>query len=609
MITRGFRSIHSRLFLLFLTCMTVILILVSFLYYTRAISIIHSKISDIAEKNISQTAGLFDLMLEGYNSVTKSLNGNYELTRLLQENSGNPAVSVINERWITNIIGAAYYSRKEIVGIHIITNAGKVYSYEKQFAGVIDINYAQTDWYSKLKASSGNMVWLGMYDRSPINTLQQDQVFVFGRQLYDLTDYKSIGIIVIETDPTPITEALSNVSISPDSKVYITGVNDVVIASNGEQGDKLPEFTELPMPTDEQAIIVDDKSDQLIVAAKTSLADWTIYGLTPKSDFNAEINQTRLYLIVVVLVLIVLSTVLASIVSRTIASPLKLLIREMKKVELGNFSGSVNVNSFDEINSLVSSFNRMVHRMDELIERIKVSSVSEKNAQLQALQSQVNPHFLYNTLDMIYWMLDEKGNEKLSRVILSLSQMFRYSSDWEEASQTTLGQELEQIRHYLTIIESRLEGRVQTKIEVDEGWLEVVLPKVTIQPIIENAVKYGLEPMLGSPCKLLVSATQHHRELHIRITDNGMGMDEEILSQVRASLQMDPNSVLEPINRPRRGIGLHNVHARINMMFGGAYGVRVESKEGEGTTVIVVLPIPVSIYLKGGYGDEHPHRG
>lgn len=609
MITRGFRSIHSRLFLLFLTCMTVILILVSFLYYTRAISIIHSKISDIAEKNISQTAGLFDLMLEGYNSVTKSLNGNYELTRLLQENSGNLAVSVINERWITNIIGAAYYSRKEIVGIHIITNTGKVYSYEKQFAGVIDINYAQTDWYSKLKASSGNMVWLGMYDRSPINTLQQDQVFVFGRQLYDLTDYKSIGIIVIETDPTPITEALSNVSISPDSKVYITGVNDVVIASNGEQGDELPEFTELPMPTDEQAIIVDDKSDQLIVAAKTSLADWTIYGLTPKSDFNAEINQTRLYLIVVVLVLIVLSTVLASIVSRTIASPLKLLIREMKKVELGNFSGSVNVDSFDEINSLVSSFNRMVHRMDELIERIKVSSVSEKNAQLQALQSQVNPHFLYNTLDMIYWMLDEKGNEKLSRVILALSQMFRYSSNWEEASQTTLGQELEQIRHYLTIIESRLEGRVQTKIEVDEEWLEVVLPKVTIQPIIENAVKYGLEPMLGSPSKLLVSATQHHRELQIRITDNGMGMDEEILSQVRASLQMDPNSVLEPINRPRRGIGLHNVHARINMMFGGAYGVCIESKEGEGTTVIVVLPIPVSIYLKGGYGDEHPHRG
>ena len=310
--TRKFRSIHSRLFLLFLSCMTVILILVSFLYYSRALSIIHSKISDIAEKNISQTAGLFDLMLEGYNSVTKSLNGNYELTRLLQENSSNPAISVTNERWITNIIGAAYYSRKEIVGIHIITNSGKVYSYEKQFAGVIDINYAQTDWYNKLKTSTGNMVWLGMYSKSPINMLQQDRVFVFGRQLYDLTDYKSIGIIIIETDPSPISEALSNVIISPGSDVFIKGAEGQVIASNRGHKDKEPVLTNLPRPTNEQAIIVDDKSDQLIVAAKTALADWTIYGLTPKSDFNAEINQTRMYLFMVLLVLIALSTALAS---------------------------------------------------------------------------------------------------------------------------------------------------------------------------------------------------------------------------------------------------------------------------------------------------------
>ncbi|MNJ51549.1 Sensor histidine kinase YpdA [compost metagenome] len=302
--------------------------------------------------------------------------------------------------------------------------------------------------------------------------------------------------------------------------------------------------------------------------------------------------------------LIIVSTVLASIVSRTIASPLKLLIREMKKVELGNFSGSVNVNSFEEINSLVSSFNRMVHRMDELIERIKLSSVSEKNAQLQALQSQVNPHFLYNTLDMIYWMLDEKGNEKLSRVILSLSQMFRYSSDWEEASQTTLRQELEQIRHYLTIIESRLNDRVQTEIEVDERWLDVILPKMTIQPIIENAVKYGLEP-LGSPCKLQVYTVQHNHELHIRIADHGMGMDEDTLDQISTKLRTKPSFALEPISRPRRGIGLHNVHARISMMFGENYGVRVESQQGEGTTVTVVVPIP----LQGGRRDENSHCG
>ncbi|WP_341479988.1 sensor histidine kinase [Paenibacillus dendrobii] len=578
----------------------------SILYYNRTLAIIHSKVSDIAEKNISQTAGLFNLMLQGYNSLSKSLNSNYELTRLLQETESNPAVGVINERTITNIIGAAYYSRSEVVGIHILSKDGKVYSYERQFAGVIDNNYAQTDWYKKLGESSGNMVWLGLYPGSPINTMQQqDKVFVFGRKLYDLTNHKEIGILVIETNPSPIMEALSNVSISPGTRVYILGEDNKIIASSGQKGAKRPELDQLPRPSPDENIVVDSTSNQLIVAANTSMAGWTIYGLTPKKDIRAEVYQTTKFLIIVVLMLIILSTVLASIVSRNIASPLKLLIREMKKVEMGNFSGSVNVNSFDEINSLVSSFNRMVHRMDELIETIKISTVSEKNAQLQALQSQVNPHFLYNTLDMIYWMLDEQENERLSRVVLSLSQMFRYSSNWEEASRTTLGRELEQIRHYLTIIETRLGGRLHTEIAAYEVWLSVPLPKMTIQPIIENAVKYGLEPQ-GSIGFLKVSTEAHEGKLQIIIEDNGVGMDGPTLERVRETLsQRQSGASSSGVSGPRRGIGLRNVHDRIVMMFGEACGLNINSEMNQGTTVVITIPIPP----KGETDIEHIDRG
>ncbi|GIO31141.1 histidine kinase [Paenibacillus albilobatus] len=590
---RRFRSIRSRLFLLFMGCMTGILILMSFLYYNRTLSIIHTKVSDIAEKNISQTAGLFNLMLQGYNSLSKSLNSNYELTRLLQEKSSNPAVSIINERTITNIIGAAYYSRDDVLGIHILSKDGKVYSYERQFAGVIDNNYAQTEWYKKLGESSGNMVWLGLYPGSPINTMQpQKRVFVFGRKLYDLDNHKEIGMLMIETNPSPIMEALSNVSISPGTQVYIVDDDGKIIASSEQKGTKRPELEKLPKPSEDEKIVADGTSKELIVAANASLAGWTIYGLTPKKDIQAEVYRTTKFLIVVVLVLIILSTVLASIVSRNIASPLKLLIREMKKVEMGNFSGSVNVDSFEEINSLVSSFNRMVHRMDELIETIKASTVSEKNAQLQALQAQVNPHFLYNTLDMIYWMLDEQENERLSRVVLALSQMFRYSSNWEEAARTTLGRELEQIRHYLTIIETRLGGRLQTEIAADEKWMNAPLPKMTIQPIIENAVKYGLEPKEGVGL-LKVSTEVREKKLLIKIEDNGMGMDGETLKRVRETMaakhQRDAGA--KDVG-PRRGIGLRNVHDRLVMMFGETYGLRVESELMHGTTVVVAIPIP-----------------
>ncbi|UVI33831.1 sensor histidine kinase [Paenibacillus spongiae] len=612
-------SIHNRLFLLFLSCMMALLIIGSYLYYRSTTEIIHDKIGDMAEKNISQTAGLFDLLLEGYDSVTKSLNSNYELLRLLElrDKETNPAASANMERSITNILGAAFYSREDIIGIHVVTHKGKLYNYEKRFAGVIDPGFTDTDWFKKLKDSSGEMVWMGLYDGSVINTMQKEAVFVFGRQLYDLDTYKKIGVVFIETDPKPIWAAMSNVTISPNSRVYIANNENRIIATTEKDGVETPSFSGLPRP-DSDHVIVDKSTDQLIVAAKAELADWTVFGLTPKADINAQVVEARKYLLIVVLLLVVMSTALATLISRNIASPLKLLIRQMRQVEMGNFTGTVNVNSFEEINSLVSSFNRMVHRMDELIERITLASISEKNAELQALQSQVNPHFLYNTLDMIYWMLDERENDRLGRVILALSHMFRYSSDWQEASRTTLRQELDQMRHYLTIIENRLEGRVRTEIRIDDAWLDVMLPKMTIQPIIENAVKSGLEP-LNRPGLLQVYTRTTQRELCIVIEDNGIGMDERTLTELQTALSDGSSAIrgneghVSAANggtagdravMKRRGIGLPNVHRRIVLMFGEQYGLRIESKEGAGTTVTIAMPLP----SKGRKIDEHTDR-
>ncbi|GLX69991.1 sensor histidine kinase [Paenibacillus glycanilyticus] len=604
----GIHSIQNRLFLLLFSSMMTLLILVSFLYYQKTAEIIHSKISDLAEKNVSQTVGLFDLLLEGYDSVTKSLNSNYELSRLLLEadKETNVSVSVMNERSITNIIGAAYFSRDDIVGIHVMSKGGKLFNYERRFAGLVDQDYRSTDWYNKLVSSKGEMVWLGLSRGSVLNSfLQEEPVFIFGRQLYDLTNYKPVGVVLIETDPKPILSALSNASISPNSRVFIVNKTSDIIASTDEQQDDLsieasgaeqlpvPSFSGLPRPKDDE-IIVDNKTDNLIVAAKAAVAEWTVFALTPKSDISEELVQTRLYLLAVIIAVILLSIMLATLISRNISSPLKLLIREMKQVELGNFRGSVNVNSFEEINSLVSSFNRMVHRMDELIERITLSSISEKNAELQALQSQVNPHFLYNTLDMIYWMLDERENDRLGRVILSLSHMFRYSSDWQEASKTTLRQELEQMRHYMTIIENRLVGRVSTEIQVDPVWLDAIVPKMTIQPVIENAVKSGLEP-LDRPGLLSVFtvADEEANELRIVIEDNGVGIEEEALTELQTMLR--DSSLGRNYNAQeggRRGIGLPNVHRRIVLMYGEPYGLRISSERGKGTTVVIAIPLP-----------------
>ncbi|HBS45551.1 MAG TPA: two-component sensor histidine kinase [Paenibacillus sp.] len=589
----SFHSIHHRLFLLFLFCMSSILLIVSLLYYNRTTVQFHEKISDLSQKNVAQTADLFSLLYKGYDSLSKSLNNNFELIRLINETSTEPAVAYINEQTITNILGAIFYSRDDLVGIHVITDKGKIYNYGN-YMNVVDPEYMKEDWYHQLQASSGKMVWLGVYEHSLIDQVEDSPVFAFGRQIYDLNEHKPIGIVLYEMNPKPVLDALDNVKLGEHSQVYLMSQDGRFVSSAEDQE---PDLTQLPSLQNSQNVVVEQTANRLLVASKLSFSGWWVLSITPNRDLNVELVEMKRYLFIVFSILVLVSTLIASIVSRTISLPLKKVIREMKQVEIGNFRGMVNVSSYQEINILVASFNRMVRRIEELIERVKLSSVSEKNAELHALQSQVNPHFLYNTLDMIYWMLDEEGNEQLGELVLSLSSMFRYSSHWEVDVEVTLREELEQIGHYLNIISIRLEGRLRIEINIDERWLEVRLPKMTVQPVIENAVKHGLES-LDRQGILKVSILEETGVLNIIVQDNGKGMDAEKL-----------NALVESLDRPttkengKMGIGLQNLHRRLQHMFGESYGLVIRSLPVEGTEVSIMLPIP----QEGEHSREHSH--
>lgn len=584
---KGFRSIHHRLFLLFLFCMSGILLIVSLLYYNRATGDYHEKLSDLSQKNVAQTAGLFRLLYQGYDSLSKSLINNFEMIRLLNENSKEPAVEYINEQSITNILGAIFYSRDDLVGIHVISDKGKIYNYGNVM-NVVDPDYRNEEWYKQIKASKGKMVWLGIFEHSLIDKVEDQPVFAFGRQIYDLNEHKPIGIALYEMNPAPIMNALENLKLSENSKVYLLSEDGSMVSP----GEELPEeIGSLPLLRNPGQVKVERAMGKLIIASQLPLSGWSVVSVTKADDLNVELAQTQRFLLIVFSILIVVSALIASIVSRTISSPLKQLIRQMKQVETGNFRGTLKVSSYQEINILVASFNRMVRTIEELIEQVKISSVSEKNAELQALQSQVNPHFLYNTLDMIYWMLDEKEQDQLGELVLSLSSMFRYSSIWREGAEVTLREELEQTGHYLKIISIRLEGRLTVICDVDEQWLDVHLPKMTVQPVIENAVKHGLE-RAGRPGVLRLSSLAEDSVLKIIIEDNGIGMDRERHQQLQDSLaQADQPSTGET------GIGLINLHRRLQHMFGRAGGLQIESELHAGTRVAIVLP------LKGR--DEH----
>ncbi|WP_172200583.1 cache domain-containing sensor histidine kinase [Saccharibacillus qingshengii] len=591
-VKKRLNTIYGRLFPVFLFSLLGLLLIVSLVYYQRATDQVREQVGTLAEKNMSQTVSLFEQLLDGYDSVTKTLNSNGELMRLLRQSypSAGSSKQIQAERRITDILGAIFYSRSDIVGIHMLADSGKVYSFVRSTGASIR-TYPDKPWFAELKRSRGDIRWLGVYPESLMSSWTDGPVFAFGRQVFELEGLQSVGYVLIEVEADAITSAVSNASLGQNTQVAIrdeAGSDIIRTSAEEEAWSSVPEGW--PGRLESGRIRSYEGGDWLLTAAQVEKTGWTILRASPQSDLKLELRETQQFLLSVIIALIVAATFLSTIVSRSFSLPFKRLAQQMKQVETGNFKGQVHIQSYQEINVLVGSFNRMVREMDGLIEGIKQASISEKNAQLQALQSQINPHFLFNTLDMIYWMLDEREDDRLEGVILALSKMFRYSSDWEEGAKVRLRLELEQLKSYLTIIETRLGRRVLTEIDVEERWLDAPVPKMILQPIVENAVKYGLEPLReGGTLHIYSEADEEY--LHIVVEDNGAGIDAVTLRRLEILLDYPP-AADRHVEGGRIGIGLLNVQRRIRLMYGDAYGLTIHSIPGTGTKVTVTFPLP-----------------
>jgi len=282
------------------------------------------------------------------------------------------------------------------------------------------------------------------------------------------------------------------------------------------------------------------------------------------------------------LVMILVSIVMAFLISRSLFLPLQTLERSMKKVEAEQFEIRIPQNRNDEIGTLIRSFNNMTGRLQELHNEVYIAQVKEKEAELIALETQINPHFLYNTLDTIYWMTKMEGSVESAQMVRALAKLFRIvlSSGREIIP---LEKELEHLHYYMEIQQTRFGNRFTFDLNVDPGLEQRPVQKLILQPLVENAIIHGIEK---KPDASRISVTVTEEEdgtLCYRVRDDGPGCDPET---VRRMLREDPSDR----GGGRRGFGLKNVDERLRLAYGAEYGIRLDSAEGEGTEVTVRQP-------------------
>ena len=278
-------------------------------------------------------------------------------------------------------------------------------------------------------------------------------------------------------------------------------------------------------------------------------------------------------------VLILLASLFAVILSAKITEPIKQLQAAMKEVQEGKFKPvSIEAAGDDEISSLTRSFNRMTERIDELMKKNSKEQAEKRKSELKALQSQINPHFLYNTLDSIIWLIETEDSNQAIKMTSVLARFFRQAIG-KSNIYVTVWQELEYTRNYLLIQQMRYKDKVAFDIRVDLEVMECAIVKLVLQPLVENALYHGLK-YKKEQGNILICGYRQGETVILKVMDDGAGMTQEALSRI----------FQKKTDQKHNGVGMKNIQDRLKMYYGPGCGLSVESKEGKGTTVTITIP-------------------
>ncbi|HBL35407.1 MAG TPA: sensor histidine kinase [Firmicutes bacterium] len=330
-----------------------------------------------------------------------------------------------------------------------------------------------------------------------------------------------------------------------------------------------------------QVVKVDGKS-YFVVFNKSPFTNWLYTNILPYEDVFKQVIQMRRIVILIFGALFLITMLISLWMAGNLTKPMQKLINQMKLVESGEFeetmAQSLELERGDEIGTLQRKFLKMVKRIKNLIQENYTKQLLVKEAQLRALQAQINPHFLYNALESINWRAKINQQTEISQMIESLGNLLRNAMS-DQQHLVTVKEELKLIQDYIHIQKVRFVSRLDFKIELDRRWEQLLIPKLILQPLVENAINHGLEQMI-EPCTIRITATESGAFLFLKVEDNGPGIPPDLLRK----LQMQET---KPDNL---GIGLKNIDERLKLVYGKEYGLTLTSQVGAGTRVMVKIP-------------------
>ena len=506
----------------------------------------------------------------------------------------DPLENYERENEINNILKKVVLSRNEVQSICLVSRDRRYYPANDNSKAVsIESILPYESLLEAARKGQGRVVWyLDSKDRMVEN------IFL-ARMVYNQDNFMEIGLLAIlvrkefiDTVYEGLTKSMQNIAfISPDNELiacrnpddkYLTGLDPVRNFTNGRESR------------------VDGKAGVLVSYISLKNPDWKVVTYTTLKELYKDADLLREKIILLCILSVLILSILNLYIAVDFIGPINRLVKGMKKVQKGEGGVYVEDDRGDELGFLSKTFNEMSQEIHHLVTWVYREQLTRKEAELKALQSQINPHFLFNTLESINWMAQLNNVPEISDTVTDLSALMEASIGRDDRL-ISLGEEFTYADKYIALLKRRFEDRIELRKDVQPETTDIKIPRLLVQPLIENAVYHGIEKSRG---KGIINLNSHISDgmLVIEVIDNGMGMDKDELEALNDRLAMDNDTYFKSLNRIRnKSIGIANVNRRIKLFYGESYGLAIESETGGYTRVVLRIPLDHNLTKEGYY--------
>ena len=586
--------IRSKLVLVLYIQILIPLVMVGFLSYKNSESIIKENSTNYSRDILNMIQLRLDDYVDNLAVISQDLLYENKIYDVLKSGSDvkDPLSRFEYENTVNSHLKMVVISRSEIRSICIYANDGKAYYADdnSRDAGLKEeIPYAEL--LIKARLSKGKPVLHEVADNRKVK-----DIYLI-RQINDRDNFEELGLMVMLVKKEVLDEVyqgltgnLQNIMILSSDKELIASRDygdlnifaDVLMKNiNGDLGEK-----------------IDEKAGVFVSHITLKNVGWKIVAYVTLDELYRDAYILRRNIIMLCVASVLLLSVLTAFIAVDIVNPINKLVKGMKKVQAGEGNVSVKVDREDELGFLNKTFNEMSSEIHHLVNWVYREQLTRKEAELKALQSQINPHFLFNTLEAINWMAQLNNVPEISSTVSDLSDLMEAGIGRDDRL-ITIEEEFTYADKYIALQKRRFGDRIELLKNVQTEVTCIKIPRLLIQPLIENAVYHGIERTRGKGV-ICLNAKKTDNCVSIEVIDNGTGMDPDDLEQLNDKLAMNNDMYFKTLSgKKNRSIGIENVNRRIKLFYGESYGLKIESKEGCYTKAIVTIPCEI----KAGGGE------